>query len=615
MSEPKYRIQLSQAKLSGRLGLEAIVSVFQGDTLVGENQVNLSNAEKRNTCALVLSERFGIDQAEEKLLQLMQTVRQSLESDSGDDPGMSGSQGTQLVQLAKEAGAELWHSAEMEPFATIAVQDHQENWFLTSRGFRRWLSRKYYETNQKAPGSQAIQDALGVLSGMALFDGPERPVFTRLADYQGNVYLDLCNQDWEVVEITATSWRIVTDPPVKFRRVRGMLPLPNPVPGGDIRDLRQFINVDDRDWPLVLAWLVAALRPTGPYPVLVIHGDQGSAKSTAVRILRSLVDPNRAALRAEPKDPRDLMIAATNGWVVALDNLSRLSTWLSDALCRLATGGGFSTRELYTDDEEKLFDAQRPVILNGIEELATRGDLLDRAIIIYLPRISRQQRVEESVLKQRFDQAQPAILGAVLDAVSYALANVGRVHLAELPRMADFAKWATASETGLGLEPGTFITAYTRNQESANDLTLEASPIVGPIQELVDLGEWRGTASQLLSDLDTHIKEQTRKLKSWPKDGRALSNALRRLAPNLRESGVSVEFNKKERFGKKVLRTITLRRVGDLAATSPDLAATPPDLAATPEALASYDVAAVADVAAKIPPHSNQVIDNDEEVF
>ncbi len=165
----------------------------------------------------------------------------------------------------------------------------------------------------------------------------------------------------------------------------------------------------------------------------------------------------------------------------------------------------------------------------------------------------------------------------------------------------NFARWSTAAESALGLEPGIFIKAYSRNQESANDLTLEASPVVGPLQELADLGEWKGTATQLLSSLEIHIGEQTRRLKSWPKDGRALSNALRRLAPNLRESGIAVEF-KKERQ-----RTITIKRV--------DLSAIFPDFASTLGALASYDVAAVDCVDAKIPPNSNQVIDNDEEVF
>ena len=603
MSSPKYRLQISQAKLNGRLGLEAVLSVFQGDNLVDEYTINLSNANQRKAQALVISERFGIDQAEEKLLKLMQATRQALESGSNAVPGMSGSQSTQLVKLAKEEGAELWHSTEMEPFATVEIQGRRENWPLTSTGYRRWLSRKFYEVNQKTPGSQALQDALSVLTGIALFDGPEHPVFTRLARYDEAIYLDLTNTGWEAVKITASGWQVVTDPPVKFRRTRGMQALPSPMPGGAIGDLRQYINVDDHDWPLVLAWLVATLRPTGPYPVLIIHGYQGSAKSTATRVLRALVDPNKANLRASPKDGHDLMIAATNGWVVALDNLSHLSPWLSDSLCRLATGGGFSTRELYTDGEEKIFDAQRPVILNGIEELATRGDLLDRAIIIYLPEVSKNQRLEETVFWQRFEQDQPTILGAVLDGVAQAIANLDRVRLEELPRMADFAMWAAAAENGWGMEPGTFIKAYTGNQESANELTLEASPVVGPLRELLEAGDWKGIATELLAVLDQRVAESTRRLKSWPKDGRALSNALRRLATNLRESGISVEFKDSDRVGKKVQRTIKLFKVEDAATT-----------AATPGYRRSYDVAANQDVAAEIPPYSNQV-DHDEEVF
>src|SRR5207247_939244 len=155
--------------------------------------------------------------------------------------------------------------------------------------------------------------------------------------------------------------------------------------GGQLSELRQFINVkDDDDWKLLVAFLTAALRPKGPYPVLVLHGEQGSAKSTTARVLRAMVDPNSSPLRSEPRDGRDLMIAANNACLVCFDNLSRIPRWLSDCICRLATGGGFSTRALYTNEEEALFDAQRPVIITGIEELASRGDLLERSIILYL---------------------------------------------------------------------------------------------------------------------------------------------------------------------------------------------------------------------------------------
>ena len=192
------------------------------------------------------------------------------------------------------------------------------------------------------------------------------------------------------------------------------------------------------------------------------------------------------------------MIAASNGWVISFDNLSRIPHWLSDALCRLATGGGFSTRELYTDSEEVLFDAQRPSILNGIEELASRGDLLDRALILYLPSIPEQKREPESKFWSDFEAARPTLLGALLDVVSGALARLPNIELPKKPRLADFAVWVTAAEPLLGWSEGAFMDAYVQNQSSANDLALEASPIAAAIQALVRDGEFEGTATDLL---------------------------------------------------------------------------------------------------------------------
>src|SRR5262249_24935954 len=145
---------------------------------------------------------------------------------------------------------------------------------------------------------------------------------------------------------------------------------------------------DEATWRLVEAFLVQAASPWGPYPVLDVEGPQGATKSTLQRMLRRLLDPNLADLRSQPKEPRDLAIAAGNGWFVALANLSHVPEWLSDCLCRLATGGGFGTRQLYTDGEEALFDAQRPIMLNGITRFVTRGDLRDRAVTAELPALA-----------------------------------------------------------------------------------------------------------------------------------------------------------------------------------------------------------------------------------
>jgi hypothetical protein len=451
------------------------------------------------------------------------------------------SQATRLLKVATD-GATFWHTPDGDAFATMFVDEHAEHWPVRSKGFRRWLQRAFYVGSGAAANAQAVQDAIGALEGKAIFDGPEHGIFVRVAGHDGSIFIDLANPTWQAVEVSPRGWRIVNDPPVKFRRARAMLPLPTPIKGGRIADLRRFINVADTDWPLVLGWLVAALFPRGPYPLLAFSAEQGSGKSTAARTLRSLVDPNSAPLRCEPRDPRDLMIAANNGWLVALDNLSHLPAWLSDALCRLSTGGGFSTRTLYENDEETIFDAMRPVIVTGIEDVVTRGDLLDRSLIVNLPTIAEKDRRAESEFWSEFEVARPVIFGAVLTAVSTALQNLPSTELDTMPRMADFALIATAAEKGLGLERGAFLKSYGENRGDANSLAIDGSLIGRYIVEIADQVEpWIGTAGDLLTAINVLAGDAITRRKEWPKQPKAVAGAIKRLAPNLRRDGFQVE--------------------------------------------------------------------------
>ena len=375
-------------------------------------------------------------------------------------PERKQSQATRLVALA--SSVEFFHTPEGKTFARVPVASHIETVSVKSGAFRDWLIREHRQREGTTPGAQALQDALNDLQGTARFDSPQRECHTRIAEHEGAIYVDLCNDAWQAARVTSEGWSIVEskDLPVMFRRARGMLALPMPETGGKLSDLRRFINVRPEDWTLIAAWLVAAFRPDRPFPVLTLHGEQGSAKSTTARILRALIDPNKASLRSAPRDERDLMIAATNGWLVALDNMSLLRVWLSDALCRLSTGGGFAVRELYADDDEVLFDAMRPVLLNGIEELATRSDLLDRAIIINLPTITEENRREQDEMWREFERVRPRLFGACLSAVSLALRNFPNTQLDRKPRMADFARWSVAAEPAFNCAPGTFLAAY-----------------------------------------------------------------------------------------------------------------------------------------------------------
>ena len=456
----------------------------------------------------------------------------------------AGSQTDVLIELAEVAN--FFHAPDGAGYADLDVEGHRETWGIRSRGFQHWLSRAYYQATRGAPNAEAMQSALSALEARARFDGPERVVHIRVGALGGKLYVDLCDDTWRVVEIDATGWRMIDNPPVRFRRAAGMQSLPGPVPGGSIDALRRFLNLRSlNEFVMTVAWALACLRDRGPYPILVLSGEQGAAKSSFAKVLRSLIDPNAAPLRALPREERDLFIAANNGHVLAFDNVSVLPPWMSDTLCRLATGASFATRRLYSDQDEVLFDAARPVILNGIEDIVNRPDLADRAIFLTLESIPAERRRPENALWQEFEAERPRVLGALLDAVARGVAMLPDTKLGKLPRMADFAIWATACETALW-PAGTFCAAYSGNREDAAEDVLGADPIANAVRALMaQRAEWTGTASDLLRALVGP---------AGPRSPRALSGQLRRVATFLRETGIEVTFAKEGHARTRVIR-------------------------------------------------------------
>jgi hypothetical protein len=448
-----------------------------------------------------------------------------------------------LIGFASEA--ELFHSSDSVAYADIQVKNHRQTWPIRSKPFKYWLLHRYYGSTGEAPNSEALQSALAILEAKALYDGVERKVYLRVASFDGKLYLDLADSEWRAVEVDANGWRVIDAPPVRFRRTTGMLPLPEPVRGGSVDAIRPFLNLkNETDFVLATAWALAALRSIGPYPVLVLSGEQGSAKSTFTKILKSLLDPNTAPIRSLPQDDRNFFIAATNGHVLAFDNASMLKPWLSDTMCRLATGGGFAHRQLYTDQEEVLFTATRPQILNGIEDFVTRPDLADRSLLLTLEAISEEKRRPEAELCAQFELECPLILGALLNATVEGLKNLPHTALPALPRMADFALWAIACEPALW-PSGTFWKAYSGNLDAAVETVLEADSVATAVQRLmVEKTDWKGTATELKDTLEAIMGEKVTRAREWPANARGLSGRLRRAAPLLRKAGISIVFEK-----------------------------------------------------------------------
>jgi hypothetical protein len=476
--------------------------------------------------------------------------------ESGDMGGRGPTQADILIDLARTA--ELFHAPDGTGFADLDINGHRETWPIRGKGFRRWLARRFFEATEGAASSEALQSALNVIEARAYFDAPERIVHVRVGELDGKLYLDLGDEAWRAVEIDTAGWRVIDRPPVRFRRSSGMQPLPVPIRGGSIAALRSFLNVQaDADFVLVVVWALAVLRDRGPYPVLVLSGEQGSSKSTVSKMLRILLDPNTAPLRALPREDRDLFIAAKNGRVLAFDNVSGLPAWISDTLCRLATGGGFAVRQLYTDQDEVLFDATRPVILNGIEDIVTRPDLADRAVFLTLEPIPEERRQPEAELWAAFETERPRLLGVLLDAVVEGLKRLPTTHLPKLPRMADFALWAAACETALW-SAGTFWAAYCRNCDDAVEGVIEADPVAAAVRALMaSRTEWTGTASELLGALAEQADERVAKAKTWPESPRALAGRLRRAATFLRKIGVEIGFEREGRARARIIRITT----------------------------------------------------------
>ncbi|MBF7084187.1 bifunctional DNA primase/polymerase [Desulfallas sp. Bu1-1] len=454
-----------------------------------------------------------------------------------------------LIELAESAV--LFHDDLQEPFALVEVDGHGEIWPLKSKFFKRWLKYQFYKQAGKSPTSDAVNQALGVIEGKACFEGPEHKLNLRVAEHNNAFWYDLADNQWRAVKITPDGWRIVDRPPILFRRHKNTAPQVEPREARDgIWRLLDFVNLKNKaDKYLLAVYIVTCLIPNIPHAIPPFYGEKGAAKSTALRVLRRIVDPARQELLTLPKDKNELVLQLAHNYMPAYDNLDGLQPWQSDLFCCAATGGGISKRELYTDDEEVILSFRRCVTLNGINLVANRSDLLDRSILFELERISPDKRREESEFWQEFEKARPYIMGGIFKTLARAMRIYPTVKLDKLPRMADFCRWGYAVAEALGIGGEVFLDAYQDNISRANEEAIAGSPVAAAVVALMrGRNEWSGTATALLSTLDK-VAETERintKGKGWPRAANALSRRLRQVKNNLLDAGIVYDVTRNE---------------------------------------------------------------------
>lgn len=426
---------------------------------------------------------------------------------------------------------------------------------LRSRELGALIRSRYRSETGCLLGKAAFGAALQALIDKAL-DAPEQTLHLRTAPTSDGICLDLGGSQRRAVLVTSAGYELTGSPPAMFRSSSGKLI--EPAGPGNLVLLRHHLNVSDAEFQLIVAWLTFAMCPTGPYPLLVLSGEQGSAKTTASGVLRRLLDGNAFGGRPLPSSKRDLDAAARHSHLLSFDNVSYIPPSMSDSLARLATGEEDGRRQLFTDGDEVVFQATRPILINGIANVLTRPDLVDRAIFIQLPFIPQNQRMTRKAFWQRFDQDAPAIMAGLLDLVAFGLKGLPETIVSDLPRMADFALWGSAIE-GAHWTEGSFMAAYQANIACGNTDLLQVNDVAMAVVELMSQrSSWTGTATQLLELLESGRTGLQRRLRPLPPNAQRLSIELDRLTPVFRRRGIEVRGHQAPSRDRTRLITISV---------------------------------------------------------
>jgi len=498
----------------------------------------------------------------DELLKLKTSTPEKSKVDDDDEDGeKKRSQTDLLVEFAK-IHFELIHDKNGDVFA----RDHKSGEVrrLGGRQFKDRLIAGFYDKTQMAVRDQSLREALGTLQALGRFNGEPKAVHVRVAKFEDKYYLDLCEPgNSRAIELAAGNWRIVDSSPVLFVRGEAMQPLPVPLHGGNIAPLWSTANVPKDLRILVVAWLIDSMRPDTPYPGLELIGEQGSGKSTAAEALRRVIDPSSCNLRGAPKTVEDIFVAAGQNHVVAYENVSHLAGPMQDALAILSTGGGYSKRQLYSNDDEHIINVRRPWLINGISIAVTQQDLVDRVISVECPVISVRQ--SSSQQWRDFEKELPGILGGVLDTAACALAILPQMKLspADRPRLVEFVLLGQAVAQSAGLEKDVFLRKFTELRAETVARTLDASPVATSVIEFLEANP-SGIEAQIKEILHRLENHKPLGAEAWPRSAKGLGDALRRASPALRQMGIDCHRRTEKTHGlfnwvikKKVVETKT----------------------------------------------------------
>jgi len=453
-----------------------------------------------------------------------------------------------ILSLFYENNAKLLIDSTGNYYASIAVNSHREVKRLDSEDFKYWLIYLFRNKKGYTPKKESVSQAISALSANALYEIKERtPLSVRVAKTDETFWYDLSNSDYQAVKITADGWSIEDNPPELFVRLRHQIPQVLPKSNGDIYKIFDYININENK-TLFLCWMISCFIPDIPHPMPIFHGEKGAAKSTSCALLKKIIDPSSLGVLTLQKAERTMAVNLQNHWLLPFDNVSCINEETSDTLCRAITGSGIQQRKLHTNGDDYIFTFKRCIALNGINNVARRSDLLDRAILIELSRIDENKRKENSAITKEFDKDLPLILGNIFDILSKAIKIYPNVKLNKLPRMADFSHWGYAIAQALGDLGKTFLDEYKCNYNKQNIEAINSDIVATLLIAFMKEKEiWKGKVSELLKEL-TYLADREKiktKTNDFPSQANLLSRKLNSLKSNFKSIGIEFKSESK----------------------------------------------------------------------
>ncbi|MFZ5616214.1 MAG: hypothetical protein ACOZAA_02675 [Pseudomonadota bacterium] len=462
-----------------------------------------------------------------------------------------------VTKILDDLKIEFFADANLRRYAKVPVGKTRKILPLESQQFSEYIRRAVYQSDGTVLAEHKLKELVSLFSAKASYDGDARRVYIRTApidhaDPLKGIEIDLGDEDGQCVRITADEFT-VCQPSVEFLRPSNYLTLPIPAPGGDIRRIFDYVNVEgDSNQIALITFLIASLYPTGPYPMLVLTGQEGSGKSVATELIAKTIDPRTGTQRSMPQSERDIAIAAMRAHLLTYDNLSDLKWDVSDTLCRISTGATIEVRKLYSDADVFEMTFMKPLLLNSIIDLVSRPDLAQRTFILELTPITPSKRRLRSELEKTFADDSAHIFGGICRALHTAMAEYRKTKVLMPPRMADAAKIAAAASSSFNSTPNEVVKALNEVQNNQKKVLASEDAVCRAIKAFLRSQIWEGDATTLYGELTQQVNSAlTPRPPNWPKDVATFSKHLKRQHENLKGIGIIVT-NSRDSDGRKI---------------------------------------------------------------